>query len=283
MGKISFSTKRIHAEALADGAIYRLNQLKHLQGVLKKKCEKAPDNRLRISRNQKTFQYYLVSKTNKSSYIKVEQMQQAAAIAQFNYDSKLLEQVNQEIDTLQEFIDHYHPENFDKVYSSLHPGRQKLITPIRLPDADFVKTWREHAYTGKDFEENAPEFFSNSGIRVRSKSEIIIANALDKAGVPYRYEAPHTFDRTTLHPDFTCLDIRNRSEIIWEHFGLMGDSDYARTAIHKIALYASNGFILGKSLIATFERSDTALSTKLVQQYAEMIAAGVFAGETSEP
>lgn len=40
MGKISFSTKRIHAEALADGAIYRLNQLKHLQGVLKKSVKK---------------------------------------------------------------------------------------------------------------------------------------------------------------------------------------------------------------------------------------------------
>ena len=45
-------------------------------------------------------------------------------------------------------------------------------------------------FTGKPFEINAPEYYTASGVRVRSKSEVIIADALDHAGVPYRYEYP---------------------------------------------------------------------------------------------
>jgi len=103
-------------------------------------------------------------------------------------------------------------------------------------------------------------------MRVRSKSEAIIADALSRAGVPFRYEYPTSVKGWgTLYPDFTCLDKHSREEIIWEHFGLMGNPDYAENAIQKIAHYAASGYILGKNLVATFEIGTTPLSTKQVQ------------------
>ena len=110
------------------------------------------------------------------------------------------------------------------------------------------------------------------GVRVRSKSEVIIADALSRAGIPFRYEYPTGIKGWgTLYPDFTCLDTRTREEIIWEHFGLMGDHDYTENAVQKIARYAASGYILGKNFIATFESGATPLSVKQVQAYIRAI------------
>ena len=99
-----------------------------------------------------------------------------------------------------------------------------------------------------------------------------IADALDRAGIPYRYEFPASIKGWgTLYPDFTCLDVRTRKEIIWEHFGLKGDTDYTENALQKIAHYAASGYILGKNLIATFESGTTPLSAKQVQAYIKTI------------
>ncbi len=54
-------------------------------------------------------------------------------------------------------------------------------------------------------------------------------------------------------------------EIIWEHFGLMGNADYTENVVQKIAHYAASGYTLGKNLIATFESGTTPLSIKQVQ------------------
>ena len=143
-----------------------------------------------------------------------------------------------------------------------------LVTPVREPDEEFIALWRKHPYTGKPFEINAPEYYTASGVRVRSKSEVIIADALDHAGVPYRYEYPTSVKGWgTLYPDFTCLNSRDRKEIIWEHFGLMGDTDYTENALQKIAHYTASGYILGKKLIVTFESGTTPLSVKQMQGY----------------
>ena len=109
---------------------------------------------------------------------------------------------------------------------------------------------------------------SANGVRVRSKSEVIIADALDRAGIPYRYEFPTSVKGWgTLYPDFTCLRPSTREEVIWEHFGLMGEPDYAENAVQKLAHYAASGYTIGKNLIATFESAATPLSVKQVQAY----------------
>ncbi len=40
------------------------------------------------------------------------------------------------------------------------------------------------SYEKMSFREDAPEYYSNKGERMRSKSEVIIANLLDKLGIP---------------------------------------------------------------------------------------------------
>lgn len=52
---------------------------------------------------------------------------------------------------------------------------------------------------------------------MRSKSEVIIADLLNKEGIPYRYEFPlYLKEFNTVYPDFTILNVRKRKEIYWE-------------------------------------------------------------------
>lgn len=64
------------------------------------------------------------------------------------------------------------------------------------------------------------------GCIVRSKSEVIIANLLTSAGIPFRYELPlFAPDGTIYLPDFT-IEWRGQ-KYYWEHLGML-DSDYYR-------------------------------------------------------
>ena len=108
-----------------------------------------------------------------------------------------------------------------QVYLDLSPARQQLVTPYVPPDDMFIKAWKAQEYQGNLFSFNPDqEIFTLNKERVRSKSEKIIADKLWTDGIPYRYEYPlmtHALGR--IYPDFTLLDIWNRVEVIFEHFG----------------------------------------------------------------
>jgi len=60
---------------------------------------------------------------------------------------------------------------------------------------------------------------------VRSKSEVIIANLLAAAKVPFRYEIPlFAPDGTFYLPDFT-IEWRGQ-KFFWEHLGMLDKPDY---------------------------------------------------------
>ncbi len=79
------------------------------------------------------------------------------------------------------------------------------------------------------------------------------AAALDRAGVPYRYECPLRLGGLHLHPDFTLLRIADRKELYWEHLGLADDEEYMNTALLRVRTYEQCGIFPGEDLIVTME------------------------------
>ncbi len=153
---------------------------------------------------------------------------------------------------------------------SFHPLRQELIIPATLSDEQYAAAWLSQKYKGKSFAADLPTLLTSKGERVRSKSEMLIADTLARMGVPYRYEYPitlndngHTF---TMHPDFLCLNLRTRQEFIWEHFGMMDDADYSSKTVKKLRTYAQNGIYSGHNLIATSETAELPLNTQLLEK-----------------
>ena len=127
-------------------------------------------------------------------------------------------------------------------------------------------------YEGKSFQPDSPEYYTARGERVRSKSEVIIADTLTRLSIPYRYEYPLTLHRggrkttsLTIYPDFLCLNLRTRQEFIWEHFGLMDNSAYSTSAVQKLQTYNQNDIHPGKSLIISTETADLPLNTKHIE------------------
>ncbi len=103
-------------------------------------------------------------------------------------------------------------------------------------------------------------FTCRSGHTVRSKSEVMIDDALYTAKIPFRYEDPLTLGNHVLHPDFTIRHPISGAYILWEHFGLMDVPKYIRSATEKTALYACHGYTPFHNLILTYETDNHPLT-----------------------
>ncbi len=230
--------------------------------------QNAPEGKLRFVRKGKAVQYYF--KNDRSSakgvYLRRAQDSFAASLAQKDYDYRLVDELRREFNAISLFLNDYHPERVDEIFRTLHDKRKPLVIPVRQLDDDYVKRWKSVAYVKKGFEENTPEFFTGNGERVRSKSEIIIADALRRHNIPYRYEYPiHLAGLGTIHPDFICLNVRKRKEYVWEHFGIMSVSDYADSAVNRIEKYTLAGYYPGENSIMTFETDSRPLNTRIIE------------------
>ncbi|MBM4223441.1 MAG: RNA helicase [Gammaproteobacteria bacterium] len=79
------------------------------------------------------------------------------------------------------------------------------------------------------------------GEMVRSKSEVIIANALAAKGVDYAYERPLTIEGVTKYPDFTIEDMESGQTLYWEHCGMLHVPSYRRRWEEKLEWYRRHG------------------------------------------
>lgn len=258
----------------------RLFELKKLFEQKAKSLKNAPEGYLRISKSNGVVQYYIrsVPRNRRGNYIHAENKKIVKQIAQKVYDEKVLQAAHKEIKILERILRQYEQleENnslAENIFQKLNPQRQSLIKPVRFPDNLFVAQWQKEAYESKGFSENSPVYYTSRGDKVRSKSEVIIAETLSRMDIPYRYEFPLQLNSEdgrciTIHPDFFCLNVKNRKEFIWEHFGMMEDSDYSINTVRKLQLYAQNGFFPGKNLIITTETVYQPISIKIIEKIA---------------
>ena len=162
----------------------------------------------------------------------------------------------------------YGPEELIRAH--LREERRILTESIVQDEEEFVAEWLAAEYERKPFRDDAPEYFSNNNVQMRSKSEVIIAGLLEKYGVPFHYEKPLYLDGfVTVHPDFTVLNVRTRKTMYWEHMGMMDDPEYLDHALEKIHRYEKAGFFPGTELILTHETSERPLQTRIIENVIE--------------
>lgn len=83
---------------------------------------------------------------------------------------------------------------------------------------------------------------SARGEAMRSKSEIIIANALYAAGISYTYEQSlEGSDGHVRYPDFTIEDSDSGITYYWEHLGMLTDAAYKQRWEQKRNWYSEQG------------------------------------------
>lgn len=241
------------------------SQLRSVSSELIKICPLVPEEAsLRVIRHGEGYQYFMRHRGSKPTgdYIQKKNKKIAEALAQIEYDRKLIKNIKQRIEGLKQLC--FIPlDPFDHTLEQMVLGKRELIKLHRVSDETFIHEWKNADYTRLGFDEKAPEYYTRQGLRVRSKSEVIIADILDDMSIPFLYEKPLQIGSGTVHPDFTLLNIRERRELYWEHFGMMDDMEYRNSAFQKIRRYES--MYRRSSLIWTFETERFPLNTKAIR------------------
>ncbi len=251
------------------------NRADYLKKIIETKEESfiaAPEGSLRIAGGNGHPRFYHKTAIGEKAgrYLKTSEREMAVLLAQKDYDRRVIRSAETELKILQRLIINYELGTAEDVYGKLNPARRALVTPILLPDDEFVKNWLAQSYEGLGFEEGAPEFYAESGLRVRSKSEIGIVNKYDELQIPVLFERPLKLKGWGIvYPDFTPLNVRLRKEFIHEHMGKMDDPDYAEENVAKINAYEKNGYYPGKNLILTFETKANPFDPRKIEDIAK--------------
>ncbi len=225
-----------------------------------RKLKNAPSGSLRVARNSSSWQYFLrKSKSDRNGeYLSPGDSEQASKIAGYGekkYLQKVLKAALIEKKAnigYQKALEDF-PEN---IYFTMSPGLQAVTIPIKESDEMYTRRWLSRNYEQLKINDDSPHFITDRGETVRSKSEQLAANMLNRLGIPYLYEKPlHISGFGTVYPDFTILDVKNRTEVYWEHFGMMDSPSYVHAAVRKLNTYNRNGFFDDNRMIITMETS----------------------------
>ncbi len=104
------------------------------------------------------------------------------------------------------------------------------------------------------------KFRTSFGLFVRSKNEMLIAEALYAAGLEFWYEkrlelavkSSGGYNIEAVYPDFT-IRLPDGSIMYWEHFGMMDKKDYQEENYRRLQKYLANGIYPPHNMIMTFD------------------------------
>lgn len=243
----------------------RIDMLNALQKECVDECNKLPMGKLHAAKRGNSVAYYdrtrIGGKTGE--YIPKSRINEAQKLAQREYDEHMIEIINRQLYHLS------HLSNLEDEISvtGISEAKLRIVNKKIQSDEEYIMNWTKSDYLKKSTDNVMTEYYTAKGEHVRSKSECIIADTLYRMNVPYKYEYPCNVDGyIKYNPDFTCLNIRERREIIWEHFGMMDDESYSENVVRKIKMLTMSGLRFGEKFIFTMETSTEPLSSKVIER-----------------
>ena len=160
---------------------------------------------------------------------------------------------------LEETLRQLPKEGFEDVTRGLirkHPWLSAdWIKAAERPTAWDDSGWASESYEAFDGWPEEKNHFTSWGLKLRSKSEVLIAEALRKHGIPFRYEQVLQIGYATYAPDFTILR-PDGSIVYWEHAGMMRQEKYYRNHLRRMDAYHSVGIDPWNNLIVTYDYAD---------------------------
>ena len=227
-----------------------------------------------VRKEKGMYRYYKYnSKDGKKTYLGADKTGEIRALENKGYWKKLKKCAEREKECLEEIgrkldvMPHWH-----EVFYGIREEKRHLIAPIvKSPDCFSerdLQIWKMNRFKNRNDRPTAN--VTMNGENVKSKSELIIADRLRNAGVPYHYESDKLITDEfkgrymKWHPDFRVLNQRTGREYWWEHFGRMGDPEYFASCMYKLETYARNGLYLGDNLIITMESDSVTLGTDYI-------------------
>lgn len=269
MKRETHSSMMQYTNLYAEASRRRLELQSQIEAT-EKALSAAPVGKIHILTSKRGTQFYLRtdSKDRSGKYIRKKNRDVIKRYLQKSYNEKVLKVLKSEFQNLNTFLKEANQSihQLQSIYSDYSKEIKQHIEPVEMSDEDFCAAWMEEVFQGKEIEESLPFYETDKGERVRSKSELTIANALAKHRIPYKYECPLELKSgRTIYPDFTVLNVKKRKVIYWEHRGMMDDMDYAKHTVDRVKTLMKNGILLGDSLVITEETSTSPLGTNEIE------------------
>ena len=235
---------------------------------LKKKLQELPAGKLICSKNQSRYKWYQ-SDGHSKTYIPKANRKLAEDLAAKKYLSLSLEDLEKERRAIQFYLDHHAPTGKAEKLLSESSEYQNLLTPYFTPLNQELADWMNSPYEHNPYHTEHVNHDSLSGNTLRSKAESMIDMLLYIHRIPFRYESPLQLKDKIIYPDFTIRHPQTGEFYYWEHFGMMDDPTYSKSAYLKLQQYNACGIVPSIQLITTYETSEHPLSTEQIQKIIE--------------
>ena len=190
------------------------------------------------------------------------------ALAKKEFDSRACNVLSNNIAALKEAADRQIPFDPDQMLKSMNKAyallpeeyffdRDKLVIAAGLDGETMARIKRHEKWWMQPYKEywGHPENktkLTSRGQKVRSISEILIAEALYKYSIPFHYEEVLEVNGKKYAPDFT-FEGWNYKKFYLDYFGMMSDKGYARRNFTKLDEYYDIDLIPGDNLIVAFD------------------------------
>lgn len=183
---------------------------------------------------------------------------------------KRISKCKSNINLLINMLEKYEPCSFDDILGDLP---EKYQTVEKKHRDYLMEKWKNAPFNqcSKDPERHIHE--THIGELVRSKSEVIIANALYSYGIPFHYEEQFPYPDDSgryFYPDFVIM-LPDGRKLYWEHFGMLSKFSYCQHNAEKLYHYQTHGVHIGKNLIITQDDAkgscNSAFICKIIEDY----------------
>lgn len=178
-------------------------QLEKQIETLQIKIKELPSGKLICSRNGKYVKWYISDGKN-LVYLPKQEWNLAQQLAIKKYYLLQLGSLSQEKKAVESYIKKHESHSFQKENNLFQiPGYRELILEQFNPDSKELSDWQKTPYEKNPSHPENLIYQTCTGDFVRSKSEVIITEALLKNKIPFRYECALQLKRKVIYPDFT--------------------------------------------------------------------------------
>lgn len=244
----------------------RANLIRKTIEETEKKQKQFPEGHISIKNIHGKPYYYYSKPGSKEKHLTNKDDELIKQLLQKSYSNSVLKAAKRELDALETMLQIYPETLSEDIYENLPEARKKYVEPVILGDEQLARRWMSEPYVLKPFKNDAPVYKTIRGERVRSKSEVMIADRMYVRGVPYKYECPIMIDGKVIHPDFSSMRMSDHKIIYHEHCGMMDDPDYVNDLVERVNLYNQAGIVQGDRLTFSFETSDKPLDIRVIDR-----------------
>ncbi|MBS5334914.1 MAG: hypothetical protein UC708_01365 [Anaerovoracaceae bacterium] len=208
----------------------------------------------------------------KNTYFRVEVQEGHRKRTSINKNQKLIEglarkkylslevsRLEKNINIIKALMADYLPDEVDDIL-------REMPSPIQaycLPKIS-TQSWSNVPYNMSTYMPERKVHTTSRGLKVRSKSELLIVEKLYEHDIEFRYEQVLRIDNVDFAPDFT-IRTRNGGIIYWEHCGLTNNDKYLKAHKRKLEIYEQAGIVPWKNLIISYDDEYGILNLAIVE------------------